>query len=454
MTASTPRSTPESPPEGSQTGSRPGGVPSADTGTSTGDSNGITELPSLLPADMQDERLIASRGIGGAVSSFTGRLRSGDLGSLPVIVGVIIIWGVFQSLNSSFLSSRNLVNLTLQSAAVGTMAIGIVLVLLLGEIDLSVGSVSGLSSAVLAVTLVNRNWPVALALLAAIAVGMIVGLFYGALFNRFGVPSFVITLAGLLGFLGLQLYVLGSEGTLNLPFESAVVKFAQQSFLSDGVAYLLVALTVATYVLSRLRTRSARAAADLSTTPAATIVIRAVLLAVLLAVPVAVLNLDRGVSVMFVFFLALVVIMDLAIRRTRWGRSVMAVGGNVEAARRAGINVKAIYLSVFTLCSTFAALGGILAAGRLAAVNQSSGGTDTNLNAIAAAVIGGTSLFGGRGSAYSALLGIMVIQSISSGLSLLSLDSSIRYMVTGAVLLLAVTIDSLSRRSRAAHGRA
>jgi D-xylose transport system permease protein len=457
MTASTPRSTPQSTPEpGSHTGSHPGGVPSADNGTSTGDNtgNGITELPPLLPADMQDERLIAGHGVRGAVAGFTGRLRSGDLGSLPVIVGVIIIWGVFQSLNSSFLSSRNLVNLTLQSAAVGTMAIGIVLVLLLGEIDLSVGSVSGLSSAVLAVTLVNRNWPVALALLAAIAVGMIVGLFYGALFNRFGVPSFVITLAGLLGFLGLQLYVLGREGTLNLPFESAVVKFAQQSFLSDGVAYLLVALTVATYVLSRLRRRSARAAADLSTTPAATIVIRAVLLAVLLAVPVAVLNLDRGVSVMFVFFLALVVIMDLAIRRTSWGRSVMAVGGNVEAARRAGINVKAIYLSVFTLCSTFAALGGILAAGRLAAVNQSSGGTDTNLNAIAAAVIGGTSLFGGRGSAYSALLGIMVIQSISSGLSLLSLDSSIRYMVTGAVLLLAVTIDSLSRRSRAAHGRA
>jgi len=160
------------------------------------------------------------------------------------------------------------------------------------------------------------------------------------------------------------------------------------------------------------------------------------------------------VPYMFLLFVALVVVTDLAIRRTGWGRSVMAVGGNVEAARRAGINVRGIYLSVFALCSTFAALGGILAGGRLAAVNQSSGGGDTNLNAIAAAVIGGTSLFGGRGSAYSALLGIIVIQSISSGLSLLNLDSSIRFMVTGAVLLLAVTIDSLSRRSRAAHGRA
>ena len=182
--------------------------------------------------------------------------------------------------------------------------------------------------------------------------------------------------------------------------------------------------------------------------------VHVVALALVLAVAVLVLNQDRGVPYMFVLFVVLVVVMDLAIRRTGWGRSVMAVGGNVEAARRAGINVRFIYLSVFALCSTFAALGGILAAGRLAAVNQSSGGGDTNLNAIAAAVIGGTSLFGGRGSAYSALLGIIVIQSISSGLSLLNLDSSIRFMVTGAVLLLAVTIDSLSRRSRVAHGRA
>jgi D-xylose transport system permease protein len=413
-----------------------------------------TESQSSLPADMQDERLIASRGIGGAISVFTTRLRSGDLGSLPVVLGLIIIWGVFQSLNSSFLSSRNLVNLTLQSAAVGTMAIGVVLVLLLGEIDLSIGSVSGLASAVLAVTLVNKNWPVVLALLAAVATGMLVGLLYGALFNRFGVPSFVITLAGLLGFLGLQLYVLGPQGTINIPFGSPVVKFAQQSFLPDAVAYGLVGLTVAAYFLSRLRTNSSRAAADLSTTPTRMLAVRAVFLTVVLAIPVSVLNNDRGVPVMFVSFLVLVVVVDLALRRTSWGRSVMAVGGNVEAARRAGINVRAIYLSVFALCSTFAALGGLLAAARLAAVDQSSGGTDTNLNAIAAAVIGGTSLFGGRGSAYSALLGILVIQSISSGLSLLSLDSSIRYMVTGAVLLLAVTIDSLSRRSRAAHGRA
>jgi len=412
------------------------------------------ELQAALPADLQDERLIASRGFSGAVSVFTTRLRSGDLGSLPVVIGLIVIWGVFQALNQDFLSPRNLVNLTLQSAAIGTISIGVVLVLLLGEIDLSIGSVSGLAAAVLGVGLTQHGWSLPLAIIAAVLTGTVVGLFYGALYTRFGVPSFVITLAGLLGFLGLQLYILGKEGSLNLPFTSPIVEFAQLQFLPPLVSYVVIVLIVLAYLGSRMASRSRRAAAGLSVTPTTMLVARAVGLAVVLLVPVIVLNQDRGVSWMFILFVVFVVIMDIALRRTSWGRSVFAVGGNVEAARRSGINVRGIYLSIFALCSTFAAIGGVLAAGRLAAVNQSSGGGDTNLNAIAAAVIGGTSLFGGRGSAYSALLGIIVIQSISSGLSLLNLDSSIRFMVTGAVLLLAVTIDSLSRRSRAAHGRA
>jgi D-xylose transport system permease protein len=414
----------------------------------------IVQDQAALPADLQDERLIASSGVGGAISAFTARLRSGDLGSVPVVVGLIIIWAVFQIANSSFLSSRNLVNLTLQTTSVGVIAIGIVLVLLLGEIDLSVGSVSGLAAAVLGVTFVTKGWPLVVSLIAGVVLGLVIGLFYGALYTRFGVPSFVITLAGLLGFLGLQLLVLGKEGSLNLPFDSAIVKFATQSFLSPAIAYGLVVVTVAVYVLTRLRARGQRIAAGLSAAPNSVIALRAGALALVLIVPIAVLNGDRGVSSMFLLFVALVVATDFAVRRTRWGRSVVAVGGNVEAARRAGINVRMIYLSVFAACSTFAAVGGLLAAARLVAVNQSSGGADTNLNAIAAAVIGGTSLFGGRGSAYSALLGALVIMSISNGLALLSLDSSVRYMVTAGVLLIAVTIDSLSRRSRQAHGRA
>lgn len=407
-----------------------------------------------LPADLLDERLIQQRGLAGYWDAFRARVRAGELGSLPVIVGLVVIWGVFYLLNDRFLSPTNLVNLALQSAAVGTIAIGIVLVLLLGEIDLSVGSVSGVASAVLAVGFVNRDWPLPAALLAAVLVGTAVGLLYGLLYTRFGVPSFVITLAGLLGFLGLQLWILGDTGSINLPFDSAVVRFAQQSFLSPAVSYLLAVAVAGAYLATQVLQSRRREAAGLSGRPLQGLVVRAGLLGLLLLVTAWYLNQDRGIGYMFVLFVALVVLTDLVLRKTRWGRSVYAIGGNVEAARRAGIAVNRVYLSVFAACSTFAAVGGILAASRLAAANQSSGGGDTNLNAIAAAVIGGTSLFGGRGTAYAALLGIVVIQSISSGLTLLNLDSSIRFMVTGGVLLLAVTVDALSRRSRASHGRA
>ncbi len=407
-----------------------------------------------LPADLQDERLIASQGFGGWASATWGRIRSGDLGSLPVVVGLVIIWAVFYGLNPAFISSRNLVNLTLQMVPIGILAIGVVLVLLLGEIDLSIGSMYGLSGAVLVVLFVNQGMSVWVAVLAALVAGAVVGLVYGLLFNRFGVPSFVITLAGLLVLLGLQIRTLGKDGTVNLPFESSLVQFASQKFLPHWLAYTLAVVVPLVYLLARLRTNQRRTGAGLSATPVSALAIRAALLAVALLVITYLLQRDRGLSYMVVLFVVLVVVMDLAIRRTTWGRSVLAIGGNVEAARRAGIKVKRVYLSVFVLCSTFAALGGILGAARLASANQSSGGADTNLNAIAAAVIGGTSLFGGRGSAYSALLGILVIYSISNGLALLSVSADVRYVVTGAVLLLAVVIDSLSRRSRAAHGRA
>jgi D-xylose transport system permease protein len=407
-----------------------------------------------VPADLLDDRLIREQGLRGYVTGFVSRLRSGDLGSLPVVVGLAVIWLVFYLQNDVFLSSRNLVNLTLQSAAIGTISIGIVLVLLLGEIDLSVGSVSGVAAAVLAVGFVNNGWPLLLTLLVALLAGTAIGVLYGVLYTRFGVPSFVITLAGLLGFLGLQLWVLGDTGSINIPFDSWLVQFAQQRFLPAALAYALAVLVPGAYAVARVVGGRRRAQAGLSSPPILDVALRAGSLAVILLVVVWYLDRDRGVSVMFLLFVALVVLMDLMLRKTRWGRSVYAVGGNVEAARRAGIAVNRVYLSVFALCSTLAALGGVLAASRVAAANQSSGGGDTNLNAIAAAVIGGTSLFGGRGSAYSALLGILVIQSISSGLTLMNLDSSLRYMITGGVLLLAVIIDSLSRRSRRSHGRA
>lgn len=382
------------------------------------------------------------------------RIEAGELGALPVVLGLVIIAVVFQSANPDFLSPDNLVNLSLQCAAVGTIAVGIVLVLLLGQIDLSVGSVSGLAAAILGVGLTRLGWPLPVAIAAAVAAGALAGLAYGVLFTRFGVPSFIVTLAGLLGFLGLQLWVLGPQGSINLPYDSWIVIFAQQTFLPPWLDYLLSVLAVAAYAGFGLRNARRRASAGLPGVARSEILIRAALLLVLLIAVSAYLSLDRGVGITFLLFVILVAVVDIVLRRTRWGRSVFAVGGSVEAARRAGIAVDRVYVSVFVLCGMLAALGGLLAAARLTSASLSSGAGDTNLNAIAAAVIGGTSLFGGRGSAYSALLGIVVIQSISSGLTLLSLDSSVRYMITGGVLVLAVVVDSVSRRSRAAHGRA
>ena len=403
---------------------------------------------------IEDDGMLSPGAMRRAAASLVERVRGGDLGSIPVIVGVVVIWTVFQLLNPVFLTSANLVLITMQCAAIGTIALGIVVVLLVGEIDLSVGSVSGLAAAILAVSFVQLQWNPIFALAAAITAGMLAGLLYGFLYTRFGLPSFVITLAGLLGFLGLQLWVLGDTGSISLPFDSFFVQFAQQMFLPAWASYTVVGVSVAAYALSLVRRARRRSAANLEAQSYVEIGIRSALLLVFLLVSAWYLNLSRGVGVMFLFFIGLVVTMHLVLSRTRWGRAVYAVGGSVEAARRAGIRVDRIYLSVFALCSSLAAVGGVLAASRLAAANQSSGGGDTNLNAIAAAVIGGASLFGGRGTAFSALLGVIVIQSISSGLTLLNLDSSVRFMVTGVVLVLAVIVDSISRRTRAASGRA
>lgn len=410
--------------------------------------------PGALALDLQDERLQDRTGLRGQYQAFLDRTRSGDLGVLPVIGGLIVIWAVLQTLNPIFLSPANLVNLAMESSAVGIIALGIVSVLLVAQIDLSVGSVSGLSAAVVAVTSVNMGWPAWLVVLTTIGLGIAVGWIYGQIFNRFGVPSFVITLAALLGFLGLQLYILGAKGSINLPFDSPLVYFAQLAFVPAWLSYLLVAVAAGSLFATDYFHARARRNAGLSAMSLQNITLRAILLLVALGVTVLYLNQGRGVGWMFVLFIALTLILNYLLKRTRWGRSVYAVGGNPEAARRAGINVKAIYTSVFITCSTLAAVGGLLGAARLAAANQGSGTGDVNLNAIAAAVIGGTSLFGGRGSAFAAILGIIVIQSISSGLTLLNLDSSFRFMVTGVVLLLAVMLDSVARRSRTSHGKA
>ncbi len=267
---------------------------------------------------------------------------------------------------------------------------------------------------------------------------------YAVLFNRLGMPSFVATLAGLLALLGMQLYILGPTGSINLPYASPLVRFGQILVMPDWLSYVLALLPGVVLVVNEMRKCRQRQASNLSSPPVGALAVKAIILTAALEFAVYYLNLGRGVPWMFGLFVAIAVILNCALTRTKWGRSMFAVGGNREAARRAGINVRRIYLSAFVLCSTLATIGGILSASRLASSSQQAGTGDVNLNAIAAAVIGGTSLFGGRGSAYSALLGIIVIQAISNGLTLLNLSSSLRYMITGAVLAIAVIVDLAS----------
>lgn len=383
----------------------------------------------------------------------TRRWAARDLGSVPVVAALAVLWLVFQAANPNFLSADNLVNLTMQVAPLGVLTLGVVLVLLVGQIDLSTGAVSGLAAAVVAVAGVRAGWPLWLSVAAAVLLGAGIGAGYGWVFTRLGVPSFVLTLAGLLVCLGIQVRVLGVTGSVNIPYESWLVRFTQQTFLASWFAYVLAALLVVGSATVRLLERRRRIAAELPAEELRHVGLRVAGLAAATLLPVWYLSTNRGVGAPFALFLALVLVTDVALRRTRWGRSVRAVGSNVGSAHRAGFAVRRVYVSAFVACSALAALGGVLSAGRLAAANQGSGGSDTNLTVIAAAVIGGTSLFGGRGSAWSAVLGVLVVGSISSGLTLLNLDSAPRYIVTGLVLALAVTLDALGRRRLPVPGR-
>ncbi|MEP6906516.1 MAG: hypothetical protein ABI858_00830 [Pseudoxanthomonas sp.] len=405
------------------------------------------------PIDRSDERVRQDDTIVGAIHAFFDRVRSGDLGMLPVAIGLVVISIVFTSLNPLFLAPNNLVNLLFDCATIGVISLGIICVLMLGEIDLSVGSMSGLASAIVGVIWVNTGWPLPLAIFMALIAGALVGAVYAALLNWIGMPSFVSTLAGLLALLGMQLYLLGNAGSINLPYASSFVHFGMLSIMPAWLSYLAALLPGLAILLTGMDASRRRRAVGLTAQPVGRLLLKVGVLTVALEFAAWYLNLGRGVPWMFGLFVLLVVILNYALTRTKWGRSIFAVGGNREAARRVGINVKRIYFSAFMLCSTLAALGGMLSAARLGSSSQQAGTGDVNLNAIAAAVIGGTSLFGGRGSAYSALLGVIVIAAISNGLTLLNLSSSLRYMITGGVLAIAVIVDSLARRSRAAHGR-
>ena len=382
-------------------------------------------------------------------------VRAGDLGSLPIIVGLVLIAIIFQSQNDRFLTAGNFVNLIVQMAAITVIGMGIVFVLLLGEIDLSVGYVSGVAGVATALLMLpdgSHQLGAGPAIFLALAAGLGIGVLQGLIITKIGVPSFVVTLAGLLGWNGVVLLLIGAKGTVIIQ-NDFVVGFAND-FLPAVTAWLVLIAGIALYTALLLNAYRTRRKAGLATEPHLLLVLRVAGLALVGVLVVAFANQDRGIPYVFLVLTGLYILWTFVLNRTRFGRHIYAVGGNTEAARRAGINVDNVKIACFAICSLMAALGGIILASRLRSIDTNSGGGDVLLNSIAAAVIGGTSLFGGRGHIKSAVLGALVIASISNGLGLLGLSSGTKFVITGLVLLAAVAVDSFSRRGRAQAGRA
>jgi D-xylose transport system permease protein len=409
----------------------------------------VAEQPPVVPPDAPSRDTL-----GAYAARWWTDVKAGDLGSLPIIVGLIIIAIVFQTANSNFLTAGNFVNLVVQSAAYALVAMGIVFVLLLGEIDLSVGYVSGVAGVTVAL-LLNPDKsipPTFVAVIVALLAGLAIGTFHGLLITKIGIPSFVVTLAGLLGWNGVVLLLIGSRGTVILQNDFLIG--LANNFLSDALSWVLVVAVTLLYFLTQAARVRSRQKLNLPTEPMLLIAIRVGFLFVVLAVVTAVCNQDRGVPWVGVIVAGFFVFWTFVLRRTKFGRHIYAVGGNAEAARRAGISVDRIKILCFALCSFMAAVGGLVLASRLRSVDTNSGGGSILLYSIAAAVIGGTSLFGGRGHMKSAILGALVIGSIDNGLGLLGLSSGTKFVVTAGVLLLAVAVDSLATRGRASSGRA
>jgi D-xylose transport system permease protein len=397
----------------------------------------------------------------GVLRGYGDRIRSGDLGALPAVLGIVVLSLLFYALRpETFLTPLNLTNLLVQAAPITLLAMGLVFVLLLGDIDLSAGVVSGVCAAVTAQLLAEAGSPWYVAVLGALVTGLVIGLTTGTLVGLIGIPSFVVTLALFLGFQGVTLRIIGQGGTV--PIREPVIRGLVNDYLPVTAGWIVAALVILLYAglqLNRWRMQRSR---GLDRQPLAIVLGRIVLIAAVLLVVTAILNADRALSAAVdlkgvPYAIPLVILLLLALTfllgRTTFGRHVYAVGGNAEAARRAGINVTRIRILVFGLSSTMAAVSGLVAAARLSSVTPGSGGGNTLLYAVGAAVIGGTSLFGGRGRVRDAILGGLVIAIIDNGLGLLQVSAYLNYIITGGVLLLAASVDALARRRAKAAPR-
>jgi D-xylose transport system permease protein len=390
----------------------------------------------------------------GAAKDYWSRVKAGDIGSLPAVLGLIALCLVFGSMSSVFLTPGNFANLITQAAAVIVIAMGLVFVLLLGEIDLSAGYTAGVSGAVLVILITNEGQPWYIALIASIATGAFLGFLLGSLVARLGIPSFVVTLAAFLAFQGILLLLAGEGGTIRV--EDPTILAVQNSNMSPTVSWIFFLIVAVAYVLTGLSAMNSRRKAGLKTELKKLWIIKTAGLLLITGLAVFALNLERsnnpdlvslkGIPYVVPVILLLLVIGTFVLGRTAFGRHIYAVGGNAEAARRAGINVKQIRIAAFMICSSLAAIAGMIFASRQNSISPTTGGSSTLLYAVGAAVIGGTSLFGGKGKMRDAILGGLVVAVIDNGMGLLGYAAGIKFIVTGLVLLISAGVDAISRR--------
>ena len=409
--------------------------------------------------DVQEE---TPGGIGQAAREYWSRVKGGDIGSLPAIIGVVVLVAIFGFMEGeTFLSKGNFANLLNQGAAIMVLAMGLVFVLLLGEIDLSAGFAAGMGAAVLASTLTTHGWAWPLALLAALATGVAIGFAIALLVARLGIPSFVVTLAFFLALQGGMLLIIGEGGTI--PIRDDAILGVMNDNMPVALGWLFAIIVVGGMAAVSLLQIRARKREGLPTQAMSVWAAKTAALGILVFIAVFLLNQERqretariviqGVPWVVPLVTVLVVVLSFMLSRTGFGRHVYAVGGNAEAARRAGINVANIKTACFVLCSTLAVVAGILLASRDNSVSPTTGGAQTLLYAVGAAVIGGTSLFGGRGRIYDAVTGGLVVAVIANGLPLVTQKSGTQFIVNGIVLLVAASVDAISRRRAAATGR-
>ncbi len=404
------------------------------------------------PEELSAATASRPQGVGEALAAWWTRVRAGQLGNLPILVGLLAITVIFTTLNERFLSSVNFVNLIVQTAPLAVIAMGVTFVLIIAEVDLSVGYLSGVAMVVLGRLLGEQGWPTWAAIAAVLLMGATAGLVQGWLVAKVGLPSLIVTLAGLVGFNGLVLILIGGRGTVVIQ-DDFIIDITNR-FLPNPVSYALVVVAGAAYGGVMLARRRRRAAAELEVEPVNLLVLRVSALVVVGLGVVYFASRSRGMPWVAVLLGVLLAGLTVLLFRTRRGRHLFAVGGNPEAANRAGIDLVRTRMTAFVISGSMAALGGIVFASRLRSVDTGAGGGQIELNAIAAAVIGGTSLFGGRGTVSAALLGAFVIMGVDNGMGLLGLSSGFKFVVTAIVLLAAVLVDSIARRGQKKSGLA